>query len=120
MLKTVDRQTLSQSCIEFLQWRGRRGHARMVVGFITTYSIRISVYHHQRCFFESRSWRGLLDITKCINKTNNHLSPPIIEHKKTGPWFKTLENQVLERRRRKSVVKLNQLMGFQPSPFTAI
>jgi hypothetical protein len=33
--------------------RGRRDHCRMVVGFITTYAMRI--YHHQRCEFESRS-----------------------------------------------------------------
>ena len=33
--------------------RGRRGHCRMVVGFITTYAMRI--YHHQCCEFESSS-----------------------------------------------------------------
>ena len=30
---------------------GRRGHHRMVIGFITTYAI--SVYHHSRCEVES-------------------------------------------------------------------
>ena len=35
---------------------GRHGRDRMVVGLITTYAI--SVYHHLRCEFESRSWRG--------------------------------------------------------------
>jgi len=42
---------------------GCRGRDRMVVGFTTTYAI--SAYHHQRCEFESRSWRGLLDTTLC-------------------------------------------------------
>jgi hypothetical protein len=32
---------------------GRRGHDRMVVGFITTYTI--SAYHHWRCEFEPSS-----------------------------------------------------------------
>ena len=36
--------------------RGRRGRDRIVVGFTT--SNGISAYHHQRCEFESRSWRG--------------------------------------------------------------
>ena len=43
--------------------RGRRGHDRMTVGFTTTYAI--SVYHHLRCEFESRSFRGVLDTTLC-------------------------------------------------------
>jgi hypothetical protein len=34
-------------------WRGRRGHDRMVVGFITTYAI--SAYHHYHCEYEPRS-----------------------------------------------------------------
>jgi hypothetical protein len=60
----------------------------MVVGFTTTYAI--SVYHHYRCVFESRSWQGVLDTTLCdkvcqwltagrlfspvssTNKTNGH------------------------------------------------
>ena len=33
--------------------RGRRGRARIIVGFITTYAI--SAYHYQRCEFEPRS-----------------------------------------------------------------
>ena len=33
--------------------RGRRGHHRMVVGFITTYAI--NAYHHWSCEFEFRS-----------------------------------------------------------------
>jgi hypothetical protein len=43
--------------------RGRRGCDRMVVGLTTTCAIR--AYHHQRCEFESRSWRGVLDTTLC-------------------------------------------------------
>ena len=36
------------------QWlRGRRCRDCMIVGFTTTYAI--SVYHHKRCEFESRS-----------------------------------------------------------------
>jgi hypothetical protein len=43
---------------------GRRGRARMVVCFITTYAI--SAYHHfQSCELESHSWRGVLDTTLC-------------------------------------------------------
>jgi hypothetical protein len=38
-----------------VQWRGRRGRDRMVVGFTTTYAI--SDYHHWCCEFESRSER---------------------------------------------------------------
>jgi hypothetical protein len=43
---------------------GREGRSScgcdgMVVGFITTYVI--SAYHHLRCEFESRSWRGMLN-----------------------------------------------------------
>ena len=46
-----------------LQWisadthRGRRGRARIVVGFTTTYAI--SAYYHGCCEFESRSGRGV-------------------------------------------------------------
>jgi hypothetical protein len=36
---------------------------RMVVGFTTADAI--NAYHHQRCEFESRSWRGVLDTTLC-------------------------------------------------------
>ena len=42
---------------------GRHGSDRMVVGFTTTYAI--SAYHHERCVFESRSWRDELDTTLC-------------------------------------------------------
>jgi hypothetical protein len=35
----------------------------MVVGFTTTCAI--SDYHRQRCEFEPRSWRGVLDTTIC-------------------------------------------------------
>ena len=42
---------------------GRRGRYHMVDGFTTTYGI--GAYHHQRCEFESRSWRGVLDTTLC-------------------------------------------------------
>jgi hypothetical protein len=41
--------------------RGRCGRGRMVVEF--TYAI--NAYHHQRCEFESRSWRGVLVTTLC-------------------------------------------------------
>jgi hypothetical protein len=37
---------------ENLQFCGRPGRNRMVVGFTTTYAI--SAYHHERCEFESR------------------------------------------------------------------
>ena len=40
---------------------GRRD--RIVVGFSTTCAI--SAYHHLRCEFEPRSWRGVLDTTLC-------------------------------------------------------
>ena len=43
--------------------RRRRGHERMVVGFITTYAI--SAYRHLSCEFEPCSWRGILDTTLC-------------------------------------------------------
>ena len=43
--------------------RGRRGHDHMVVWFTTTYAI--NAYHHYSCEFESRSWRGVLDIILC-------------------------------------------------------
>jgi hypothetical protein len=39
----------------------RDRHGCMVVGFTTTCAI--SAYHHESCEFESRSWRGVLDIT---------------------------------------------------------
>jgi len=41
----------------------RRGRDGMVVGFTTTCAI--SAHHHQRCEFESRSWRDILDATLC-------------------------------------------------------
>jgi len=52
----------------------------MVVTFTTTYGI--SVYHHQRCEFESRSWRDVLDTTLCDKvcqrlATGRWLSPGI-------------------------------------------
>ena len=37
-----------------IYWR-RCSRDRMVVGFTTTFTI--SAYHHNRCEFESRSWR---------------------------------------------------------------
>jgi len=43
--------------------RGRRGHARMVVGFTITYVS--SAYRHWSCELESRSWRGVLDKSLC-------------------------------------------------------
>jgi hypothetical protein len=41
--------------------RGRRGHDRMVVGFITA----VMAYDHKGCESKSRSWRGVLDTTLC-------------------------------------------------------
>ena len=38
-----------------------RGHDRMVIGFTTTCAI--SAYHHLRCEFEPRSWRGVRNTT---------------------------------------------------------
>ena len=35
----------------------------MLIGFTTTYAN--NVYHHQRCEFESRTWRDVLDTTLC-------------------------------------------------------
>ena len=55
---------------------GRRGGDRMIVGFTTTYAI--SVYHHWRCEFESRSWRGVIDTTLCDN---------ICQWLAAGQWF---------------------------------
>jgi hypothetical protein len=48
----------------------------MVVGFTTTYSI--NAYHHWRCEFEYRSWRGVLDTT---------LSHKVCQWLATGWWF---------------------------------
>ena len=48
----------------------------MVVGFTTTCAI--SVYHHKRCEFKSRSRRGVLDTTLC-DKVCRCLA--------TGQWF---------------------------------
>ena len=50
---------------------GREGRSScgcdgMVVGFITTYVI--SAYHHLRCEFESRSWRGMLNAQHYVIK----------------------------------------------------
>jgi len=49
-----------------------------------------------------------------INKTNNHSSPQIIEHKKTMKQM-ALEIQVQTLDRHKNVVGSNRLMKFQPS-----
>ena len=49
---------------------------RMAVGCTITYAI--SAYHHWNCEFESRSWRGALDITLC-NKVCQWLA--------AGRWF---------------------------------
>ena len=57
-------------------FRGRNGHARMVVGFITTYVI--STYHHWCWEFESRSGRGVHVPTLC-DKVCQWLA--------TGQWF---------------------------------
>ena len=53
---------LSYITTSFL-FRGRHGRDRMVGGFTPICSI--SVYHHKRCEFESRSCRGVLDTTLC-------------------------------------------------------
>ena len=44
--------------------KARRGHARMVAGFATTHAT--SAFHHSRCEFESRLWRGVPDTTLCV------------------------------------------------------
>jgi hypothetical protein len=54
---------LIQSLNRYCTFRGHHGCDHMVVGFTTTYSI--SSYHHWSREFESRSWRGVLDITLC-------------------------------------------------------
>ena len=43
----------------------RHGRDCMVVGFSTTYAI--STYHHERCEFESRSWKGVLDANTSLS-----------------------------------------------------
>jgi len=43
--------------------RGRRVRDSMVVGFTTTGTKAISAYHRLNCELESRSWRGVLDLT---------------------------------------------------------
>ena len=43
--------------------RSRGGRGRMAVAFTTTCTI--SPYHHERCEFESRLWRGVFDTTLC-------------------------------------------------------
>ena len=48
----------------------------MVVGFTTTYAIR--VYHHSSCDFEPRSWGGELNITLCDK---------VCQWFVTGRWF---------------------------------
>ena len=54
----------------------RRGRDRIVVWSTTTFAI--SAYHHRSCEFESRSWRGGLNITLC-DKVCQWLA--------TGRWF---------------------------------
>ena len=56
--------TVCKQIMQFIinNW-GHRGRDRMVVGFTTTCAI--STYHHKRCEFEPRSWRGVLDTTFC-------------------------------------------------------
>ena len=56
--------------------KSRRGCNRMVVASTTTYAI--SVYHHQSCEFEPRSWRGVLDTTLCDK---------VYQRRATGRWF---------------------------------
>ena len=56
--------------------RGLRGRHRMVVRFTNTCAI--SAYHHWRCEFHSRTWRGVLDTTLC-DKVCQWLA--------TGKWF---------------------------------
>ena len=46
---------------------GHCGRDCMVVGFITT--CVISVYHHESCAFEHRSWRYILDATLSLSVT---------------------------------------------------
>jgi hypothetical protein len=41
-----------------MEIRGCHAIDRMLVGFTSTYAI--SAYHHYRCEFQYRSWRGLL------------------------------------------------------------
>jgi hypothetical protein len=43
--------------------RGGRDHDHAVIGFTTTYAIKID--HHLHCEFEFRSWRGIYDTTLC-------------------------------------------------------
>ena len=45
---------------------GRRGRDRIIIGFTTPCTI---ITYHQRCEFESLSWRGVLDTTLCIKQS---------------------------------------------------
>ena len=52
-----------------------------------------------------------------INKTNNHLSTQLVDHKKKTTTY-DMENQVLTWDRHKDVAGLNRLMGSQ-TPHTS-
>ena len=58
--------------------RGRHGRDCIVVGFTTNYTI--SAYHHERCEFESRLWRAVLDATLCDK---------VCQWNAAGRWFST-------------------------------
>jgi hypothetical protein len=45
---------------------GRHGRDHIIIGFTTPCTI---ITYHQRCEFESRSWRGVLDTTLCIKQS---------------------------------------------------
>ena len=50
---------------------GRRGRDRKVVGFVA--------YHHLRCEYKSRSWRGVVDTTYIIKFVSGL--------RQVGRWF---------------------------------
>ena len=62
--------------IKFINNCRGRDRDRMGVGFTTT--CPISAYHHWRCEFEPRSWRGVLDTTLCDQ---------VCQWLATGRWF---------------------------------
>ena len=71
--------------------KGRRGRARMVVGFIATYAI--STYHPSCCEFESRSGRGVqhyeMKLSMTCDRSVASRGPPVSSTNKTDRHDKT-------------------------------
>jgi hypothetical protein len=85
---------------------------RKLVTAENTFEVMITKFTTGKIWCKATITKPKMEWEESINKTNNHLEPQIIKHKKD--WYMALEIQSWDRHT--NVVGLNWLMRFQSSP----